>query len=307
MLLPQPPRLVRAPSRPATARLPECRVRPWLLPSLTISGGQRRREFSAAQHHEPAFEGQRLHAIAQFHSRLARHLVLHQLDTDHQAASAHIAHQRVTLLPAANSLQHEFANAWRHWQSPRDRECPWLPVPTAIDTGFPPNVEACDPGAQSMISARVMQIPRGMPLAMPLAMHTMSGSTPECSMAHHLPVLPAPHWTSSTTSRIPCRSQMARSSRKKSVRRNNVPAFALDRLDEDCRHFFRRNHCLEQLLFDVPRAAQAECLFLLRPARASAIDIGISERASHPAPAARSAVFCCGFEAVRDSAPMVRP
>jgi hypothetical protein len=50
----------------------------------------------------------------------------------------------------------------------------------AMDTGFPPKVDACDPGTQSMISARVMQMPSGMPLAMPLARQTMSGSTPEC-------------------------------------------------------------------------------------------------------------------------------
>ena len=62
----------------------------------------------------------------------------------------------------------------------------------AIDTGLPPNVDACDPGAQSIISARVMQMPSGIPLAMPLAMHTMSGSTPESSMAHHFPVRPQP-------------------------------------------------------------------------------------------------------------------
>ena len=66
-----------------------------------------------------------------------------------------------------------------------------------------------------MISARVMQMPSGMPLAMPLAMQTMSGSTPECSIAHHLPVRPTPHCTSSATSKIPWRSQMARSSRRK--------------------------------------------------------------------------------------------
>jgi len=43
----------------------------------------------------------------------------------------------------------------------------------------------------------------GMPLAMPLAMQTMSGCTPECSMAHHLPVRPIPLCTSSATSRMP--------------------------------------------------------------------------------------------------------
>ena len=85
----------------------------------------------------------------------------------------------------------------------------------AIETGLPPKVEAWEPGTQSIISALVMQMPSGMPLAMPLAMQTISGSTPECSMAHHLPVRPAPHCTSSTTSRMPCRLQIARNSRMK--------------------------------------------------------------------------------------------
>ena len=87
----------------------------------------------------------------------------------------------------------------------------------AIDIGFPPNVDACDPGFQSMISARVIQIPSGIPLAMPFAIQTMSGSTPDSSMAHHFPVRPHPHCTSSATSKIPCRSQMALSSRRKFV------------------------------------------------------------------------------------------
>ncbi len=85
----------------------------------------------------------------------------------------------------------------------------------AMQTGLPPKVLACEPGTQSMISAFVMQMPSGMPEAMPLAMQTMSGCTPECSMAHHFPVLPAPDWTSSAISRMPWRSQMLRISRRK--------------------------------------------------------------------------------------------
>ncbi len=54
-----------------------------------------------------------------------------------------------------------------------------------------------------MISARVMVTPSGMPEAMPFAMQTMSGSTPVCSTANHLPVRPMPLCTSSTTSMMP--------------------------------------------------------------------------------------------------------
>ena len=50
---------------------------------------------------------------------------------------------------------------------------------------------------------RRMTAPSGMPLAMPFALVTMSGSTPKCSMAHHLPVRPIPLCTSSATSRMP--------------------------------------------------------------------------------------------------------
>ena len=95
-------------------------------------------------------------------------------------------------------------------------------------------------------------------------------------MAHHLPVRPAPHCTSSTTSRMPCRSQMRRISRG-SCRRDDVAAFALDGLDEDGRDFFRRQDGLEELLFDVARAAQAEGFLLLGAAGAATIGVGIAD------------------------------
>jgi hypothetical protein len=59
------------------------------------------RGFSAAQHHQAAFKGQGLNLVAQRRSRFAGGFVQHQLDTDHQAAPAHIADQRVSCLPAA--------------------------------------------------------------------------------------------------------------------------------------------------------------------------------------------------------------
>ena len=73
-------------------------------------------------------------------------------------------------------------------------------------------VEACEPGIQSMISALLRVTPSGMPLAIPLAIVMMSGSTPVCCTAHHLPVRPQPACTSSQISRMPCVSQMRRSS-----------------------------------------------------------------------------------------------
>ena len=50
----------------------------------------------------------------------------------------------------------------------------------------------------------------GIPLAMPLAVRRMSGLTPHCSIAHIVPVRPAPDWISSATRRIPWRSQSSR-------------------------------------------------------------------------------------------------
>ena len=46
------------------------------------------------------------------------------------------------------------------------------------DTGLPPKVLAWLPGGQSITSPLAMIAPSGMPLAIPFAVHTMSGSTP---------------------------------------------------------------------------------------------------------------------------------
>src|ERR1700692_4477537 len=54
-----------------------------------------------------------------------------------------------------------------------------------------------------------MNAPRGKPLAMPLAMVMMSGSTSYASMANIFPLRPNPLWTSSTMSRIPRASRIS--------------------------------------------------------------------------------------------------
>ena len=48
----------------------------------------------------------------------------------------------------------------------------------ATQTGLPPNVEACAPGGQSITLAGAIIAESGMPEAMPLATHRMSGSIP---------------------------------------------------------------------------------------------------------------------------------
>ena len=87
-----------------------------------------------------------------------------------------------------------------------------------------------------MISARAMHTPSGIPLAMPFALQTISGSTLVCWIAHHFPVLPIPDCTSSAISRIPCLSQMLRISRKKWIRSDDVSPFTLNRLKNDRRN-----------------------------------------------------------------------
>ena len=74
----------------------------------------------------------------------------------------------------------------------------------AHDTGFPPNVLACEPGGHAMMSARATATPSGRPDAIPLAIAMTSGSTPVNSIANIFPDRPMPDCTSSATSRIPC-------------------------------------------------------------------------------------------------------
>jgi hypothetical protein len=60
-----------------------------------------------------------------------------------------------------------------------------------------------------------MKPPNGTPLAMPLAVQMMSGSTPQCSIAHQRPVRPMPVCTSSAISKMPCLSHNSRKRGKK--------------------------------------------------------------------------------------------
>ena len=63
----------------------------------------------------------------------------------------------------------------------------------------------------------------------------MSGSTPACSIAHQRPVRPMPDWISSAISRMPCSSHSSRRPCRNRRRGREVPALALDRLDDDGR------------------------------------------------------------------------
>ena len=80
--------------------------------------------------------------------------------------------------------------------------------------------------------------------------------------------VPAPDWTSSAMSRMPWRSQMRADLLEEVVGGDDVAAFALDGLDDDGGDFFGREDGLEELVFDVARAAEGEGFLLLRAAGA---------------------------------------
>ena len=90
-------------------------------------------------------------------------------------------------------------------------------MPAAIATGLPAIVEPWLPAGQVMTSRLAIIAPSGMPEAIPFATSRMSGTTPVCSAANIFPVRPIPDWTSSKTSRMPWRSQIARSPGRKSA------------------------------------------------------------------------------------------
>ena len=77
-------------------------------------------------------------------------------------------------------------------------------TPAAQETGLPPKVLMWSPGSNaSAMSSRAMNAPSGKPLAIPLAMVMMSGSTSYASTANIRPLRPNPLCTSSTMSRMP--------------------------------------------------------------------------------------------------------
>ena len=121
-----------------------------------------------------AFEGQFDDAVTLLRAILFGLLILHDFDADHQPAASNIAHQFVLVAsqPCASAcgcrLREILANL-------RFSITSSVASAAAMQTGFPPKVEACEPGIQSMISARHMVMPSGMPDAIPFAMQIMSG------------------------------------------------------------------------------------------------------------------------------------
>ena len=145
----------------------------------------------------------------------------------------------------------------------------------AIATGLPPKVDACEPGTQSMISARDIITPSGMPEAMPLARADNVGlnagvlDRPPLSSAAYARL----HFIRDQQNAVPIANlaQLLHEDR----RSHNITAFALDRLDEDRRHFLRRKRRLKHSVFDKARALESKRLRVLWR-NAGTIQIGIA-------------------------------
>ena len=78
--------------------------------------------------------------------------------------------------------------------------------PTAQASGLPPNVEPCWPGLNTPSTSREDTTADSgrMPPPSALPRTYMSGTTPSCSQANVVPVLPSPDWISSAISSAPC-------------------------------------------------------------------------------------------------------
>jgi hypothetical protein len=62
--------------------------------------------FSAAEDHEAFFEAEGLDAVAQLRGGFAAVFILHQFDTDHEAAAADIANERMSCFPCLQTVEH---------------------------------------------------------------------------------------------------------------------------------------------------------------------------------------------------------
>ena len=74
--------------------------------------------------------------------------------------------------------------------------------------GLPPYVVPWSPGTSAFATSSVARnAPIGTPQPSAFATVRISGLTPYCSYANIVPVLPIPHWISSSIRRIPFSSQ----------------------------------------------------------------------------------------------------
>ncbi len=109
----------------------------------------------------------------------------------------------------------------------------------------------------------------------PSRMQTMSGCTPVCSTAHHFPVRPTPLCTSSTTSRMPCLSQIRRNSCMNTVGATTYPPSPWMGSTKMAATSSGGSSGLEELFFDEACAASANASASCGPPGA-AIHVGIT-------------------------------
>ena len=121
----------------------------------------------------------------------------------------------------------------------------------ATQTGLPPNVEACEPGFQSMISARATVAPKGMPLAMPFARVMMSGSRVEVLGREHSSgaAHSGLHFVENEQNLVLCCESLQFVD--EFSRRDNVSAFTLDRFEKNGSDLFGRNHLPHDRIFQI--------------------------------------------------------
>ena len=111
--------------------------------------------------------------------------------------------------------------------------------------GLPPKVLAWEPGPQSRSSACQTVTPSGRPEAIPLAMHTTSGTMPDSMKPNILPVRPMPrlHLVADQLDAV-LGGHLAQAAQELR-RRVHVAALALDGLHKDRRHVLRVRDLLE--------------------------------------------------------------
>jgi hypothetical protein len=91
--------------------------------------------------------------------------------------AAHVADDSVPRRPIRHAAHQKFADA-RAFSMYSVSSKSMVASAAATQTGLPPKVEACAPGFQSIKLARAIVAESGMPEAIPLATHKMSGSMP---------------------------------------------------------------------------------------------------------------------------------
>ena len=129
-----------------------------------------------------------------------------------------------------------------------------------MQTGLPPNVDACAPGFQSITLARAIIALSGMPEAMPLArandvrLDSSVFAGPPLSCAAHSRL----HFVRDEQDSVLAADALQ--TLQELCRRGQVAALALNRLDENSGDFFGIDAAAEQFVFEVAQAILGSAL-----------------------------------------------